>query len=57
LYSFLLSENEKIGAYKIEFYPVVLYGCDTWSLALNDEYRLRILKKTVLRIIFGPRGD
>jgi hypothetical protein len=34
--------------------PVVLYGCETWSLTLNDEHRLRVIENTVLRRIFGP---
>jgi hypothetical protein len=37
--------------------PVVLYGCETWSLALREEHRLRIFEKRVLRKIFGPKRD
>ena len=37
--------------------PVVLYGCETWSLTLREERKLRVLEKRVLRRIFGPRRD
>jgi hypothetical protein len=36
---------------------VVLYGCDTWSLTLREERKLRVFENTVLRRIFGPRRD
>jgi len=36
--------------------PFVLYGCETWSLALRDERRLRMFQNRVLRI-FGPKRD
>jgi hypothetical protein len=35
---------------------VVLYGCETWSLTLREEYRLKVFQKRVLRI-FQPKGD
>jgi hypothetical protein len=37
--------------------PVVLYGCDTWSLRLSEEYKLRVFENRVLRRIFGPKRD
>ena len=37
--------------------PVVLYGCETWSLTLMEEYRLRVFENRVLRRIFGPKSD
>jgi hypothetical protein len=37
--------------------PVVLYGCETWSLTLKEEHRLRVFENTVLRRIFGPKRD
>ena len=37
--------------------PVVLYGCQTWSLILREERRLRVFEKRVLRRIFGPKRD
>jgi hypothetical protein len=36
---------------------VVLYGCETWSLILREERRLRVFENRVLRRIFGPKGD
>ena len=35
--------------------PVVLYGCETWSLTLREERRLRVFENRVLRRIFGPK--
>jgi hypothetical protein len=37
--------------------PVVLYGCETWSVTLRDEHRLRVFEKRALRRIFGPKRD
>jgi hypothetical protein len=37
--------------------PVVLYGCETWSLTLREEHRLRMFENRVLRRIFVPRRD
>jgi hypothetical protein len=37
--------------------PVVLYGCETWSLPLREGRRLRVLESRVLRRIFGPKRD
>ena len=37
--------------------PVVLYGCEIWSLTLRDERRLRVFENMVLRRIFGLRRD
>ena len=37
--------------------PVVLYGCETWSLTLREGRRLRVFENRVLRRIFGPKGD
>jgi hypothetical protein len=36
---------------------VVLYGCETWSLTLREEHRLRVIESRVLRRIFGPKRD
>jgi hypothetical protein len=36
---------------------MVLYGCETWSLTLREEYRLRVFENRVLRRIFGPKRD
>jgi hypothetical protein len=37
--------------------PVVLYGCETWSLTLREEHRLRVFENRVQRRIFGPKRD
>jgi len=37
--------------------PVVLYGCETWSMTLREERRLRVFESRVLRGIFGPKRD
>jgi hypothetical protein len=37
--------------------PVVQYGCETWSLTLRVEHRLRVFENEVLRRMFGPRND
>jgi hypothetical protein len=58
LSSSLLSKNLKIKIYRITILPVVLYGCETWSLTLREERRLRVFKNRVLRRIIGPkRGE
>jgi hypothetical protein len=43
--------------YKKIILPVVLYGCETWSLTLREEHRLRVFEKRMLRRIFGPQRD
>jgi hypothetical protein len=35
--------------------PVVLYGCETWSLTVREEHKLRVFENRVLRRIFGPK--
>ena len=53
----LLSKNLKIKIYRTIILPVVLYGCETWSLTLWEEGKLRVFENMVLRGIFGPRTD
>jgi hypothetical protein len=53
----LLSKNLKIKIYRTKILPVVLYGSETWSLALREERRLRAFENRVLRRIFGHRRD
>ena len=43
--------------YRTIILPVVLYGCETWSLTLREERRLRVFEKRVLRRVFGPKRD
>jgi len=57
LSSRLLSKNLKIKMYRTIILPVVSYGCETWSLTLREERRLRVFENKVLRRIFGPRKD
>jgi hypothetical protein len=47
----------KIKVYKTVILPVVLYGCETWSLILREEHRLRVFENRVLRRIFGPKRE
>jgi hypothetical protein len=57
LSSRLLTKYLKIKIYRIIILPVVLYGCETWSLTLREERRLRVFENKMLRKIFGPRRD
>ena len=58
LSSRLLSKNLKIKIYTTLILPVVLYGCETWSLlTLREERRLRVFENWVLRRIFVTKGD
>jgi hypothetical protein len=43
--------------YKTIILSVILYGCETWSLTLREEHRLRVFENKVLRRIFGPKRD
>jgi hypothetical protein len=47
----------KFKIYKTIILPVVLYGCETWSLTLREEHRLRVFENRVLWRIFGPKKD
>jgi hypothetical protein len=53
--SCLLSRNLKVKIYKTVILPVVLYGCETWSLTLREEHGLRVFENRVLRRLFGPK--
>jgi hypothetical protein len=53
----LLSKNTKIKIYRTIILPVVWYGCETWSLTLREEHRLRVFENRALRRIFGPKRD
>jgi hypothetical protein len=58
LSSRLLSKSVKIRIYKTTLiFPVVLNGCETWSLTFREEHRLRVFESRVLRRIFGPNRD
>jgi hypothetical protein len=53
----LLSKNRKIKTYRNIILPVVLYGCQTWSLTLREEHRLKVFENRVLSKIFGSKRD
>jgi hypothetical protein len=57
LSSSLLSKIIKSKIYRIIILPVVLYKCETWSVTLREEHRLRVFENRVLRRIFGPKRD
>jgi hypothetical protein len=57
LLSRLISKNLKIRIHKTVISPVVLYGCETWSLTLRNEQRLTVFENRVLRKIFGPKRE
>ena len=57
LSSRLLSKKLKVKTYKTIILLVVLYGCETWSLTLREEHRLRVFENKVLKKIFGAKKD
>ena len=57
LSSRLPSKKFKVKTYKTIILPVVFYGCETWSLTLREEHRLRVFENKVLRKIFGAKRD
>ena len=51
--SCLLSKKLKVKTYK----TIILYGCETWSLTMREERRLRVFEKKILRKIFGAKKN
>jgi hypothetical protein len=49
--------NVKVKTYKTIILPVVLYGCETWSLTLREEHRLKMFGNRVRRRMFGPKRN
>jgi hypothetical protein len=47
----------KVRIYKTIILPVVSYGCETWSLTVREEHKLRVFENRVLRRIFEPKRD
>jgi hypothetical protein len=47
----------KVRIYRTIILPVVVYGCETWSLTVREEHKLRVLENKMLRTIFGPKRD
>ena len=54
---FLNSYKSLIKCVTVVILSVVLYGCETWSLILREERRLRVFQNRMLRRIFGPKKD
>jgi len=54
---FFVLRIEGIKIYRNIILPVVLYGCEAWSLTLREERKLRVFENMVLKRIFGPRRD
>jgi hypothetical protein len=52
---FVIPPAVNVKIYKTIILPVVLYGCETWSLTLREEHRLRVFENRDLRRIFGPK--
>jgi hypothetical protein len=57
LFSHLLSRNLKVTIYKTIILPLVLYGCETWSVTVREEHRLREFENRIPRRIFGLKRD
>ena len=57
LSSSLLSKNSQIKIYRTIILPVVVYGCETWSLTLREESRLRVFENNVLRRVFWHKRN
>ena len=57
IFIIIISKELKIKIYRSIILPVVLYGCEAWSLILREEKKLRVFENMVLRRIFVPRRD
>jgi hypothetical protein len=57
LFSRLISKHKKIKIYRTIILPVILNECESWSLTLRVQPRLRLFENRILRRIFGPKGD
>jgi len=57
LSSHLIPKKLEIKIYKTVILPFVLYGCETWSLTLREEHRLRMFENRILRRIFGLKTE
>ena len=57
LSSSLLYKTLKIKIYRTIILPIVLYGCETWSLILREKHRLRVFENRMMRRVFGPKRD
>jgi len=57
VFRFDIQKYKDYRTYRTVILSVVLYGCETWSLSLREERRLRVFENRVLRRIFGPKRD
>ena len=57
IFQFAIQKKRKIKIYRSLILPVVLYGFETWSVTLSEEYRLRVFKNRMLRRILGPKRN
>jgi hypothetical protein len=57
VFSPAVKKNVKVRIYKTISLPVVPYGCETWSLTVREEHKLRVFENRVLRRIFVPKRD
>ena len=55
--AFLLGITWFLDTHRTIILPVVLYGCETWSLTSREEHRLRVFQNRVLRRVFGRKRD
>jgi len=53
----LLPKNLNTKVYRTIILPVVVYGCETWSLTWREELRLRVFENRAKKRIFGPKRD
>jgi hypothetical protein len=53
----LLTRNVNVKLKKNTILPVVLYGCESWSLTLREEHKLRVFENRAIRRISGPKKD
>jgi hypothetical protein len=56
VFSSAVEKNVQVRIYKTMILPVVLYGCETWSLTLREEHKQSVFENRVLRRIFGRKG-
>jgi hypothetical protein len=51
----MLPKSKKIKIHITIMLPVISYGCETWSLTLREEHRLRVFENRVLKKVLGPK--
>ena len=57
LFSRLLTRKHKVKTYMTMIVPDFWYGCDTWSVTLREEGKLRVVEQGMLRRLFGPKRE